>query len=113
MGLIAIAGPIVPLRIQHQGELISRSRVVLMLGIAIMLAGLAGRHCRPGYTSWRSQQIARRFYVTNARCFEAEAGAGPNELGGRLESGWQLRRSKHEKSKHRSRPDTHSSVVRT
>jgi len=41
MGLIAIGGSIVPLIMRHQGELISRSNVALVLGIGIMIAGLA------------------------------------------------------------------------
>jgi len=41
MGLIAIGGSIVPLIMRSQGELIGRSNVALMLGIVVMLAGLA------------------------------------------------------------------------
>jgi L-rhamnose-H+ transport protein len=40
MGLIAIGGSIVPLLLQHHGQLLSKSGITLLLGICVMLIGL-------------------------------------------------------------------------
>jgi L-rhamnose-H+ transport protein len=40
MGLIAIGGSVVPLLLQHHGQLLSRSNIALFAGICVMLAGL-------------------------------------------------------------------------
>jgi L-rhamnose-H+ transport protein len=40
MGLIAIGGSVIPLLLQHHGQLLSRSNIALFAGICCMLAGL-------------------------------------------------------------------------
>jgi L-rhamnose-H+ transport protein len=40
MGLIAIGGSVVPLLLQHHGQLLSRSRIALLAGIFVMTIGL-------------------------------------------------------------------------